>query len=117
MIASDDDSYLRIFVNIFSEGRQQGFSINHKVFPNWPKKIAIASNDDVYLRISVNIFTEGRRQAKMQYLPTSIYVWLNLPGAEPPQVSTPFLPGRRHSAGSEAPPEGSTPVKLIVDTL
>ena len=31
----------------------------------------------------------------------------------PPFVSTPFLPGRRHSSGSEAPPKGSTPVKLI----
>ena len=34
----------------------------------------------------------------------------------PPKMSTPFLPGRRHSSGSEAPPKGSTLVKLIVDT-
>ena len=29
-------------------------------------------------------------------------------GGSPPNVSTPFLPGRRHSSGSGAPPKGST---------
>ena len=33
-----------------------------------------------------------------------------------PLVSTPSQLYRRHSSGSEAPPKGSTPVKLIVDS-
>ena len=42
--------------------------------------------------------------------------WEDLGGRSPPIVSTPFLPGRRHSSGSEAPPKGSTPGNLTVDT-
>jgi len=37
------------------------FSIDQKVFPNWPK-IANASHDNFYLRIFVKIFSEARRQ-------------------------------------------------------
>ena len=40
--ALHDNFYLRIFVKIFSEGRRQDFSSDHKAFPNQPKKIANA---------------------------------------------------------------------------
>ena len=91
------------------------------------QKIANASNDDVFWEF-LKIFSQkdvGRKN--VHFLPTSIGVkWFNFtlkdvsrmtqsvigtipPGGawgsgSPPNVSTPFLPGRRHPVGSEAPP-------------
>ena len=63
---SHDDIYLRIFVKIFSEGRRQDFSSDHKVFPNQPKKLRMLQMT-IYLRISGHIFSEGRRQEKYSF--------------------------------------------------
>ena len=62
-IASHEDLYMTICVKIFSEGRRQDFSIDHKIFQT-DQKIANASNYNVYQKFSVNIFSEGRRQGK-----------------------------------------------------
>ena len=65
MIASHEDFYKRIFVKIFSEGRRQDFSIDHKNFQT-DQKIANASNYNVYQKFSVNISSEGRLQEKYE---------------------------------------------------
>ena len=106
---SHDDIYLRIFVKIFSEGRRQDFSSDHKVFPNQPKKFRMLQMTTSIWEFLYIFSRKDVGRKNFHFLPTSIDVkWFNFTlkdvsrmgqsviGTSPPSptnVSTPFLPG------------------------
>ena len=116
MNASHDDFYPRIFVKIFSEGRRQDFSCDHKVFPNWPKNLQILQMTTSIRGIMYMFSRKDVGRKNVHILPKFIGVkWFNFTwkdisrmsqsligmippggawgGGSLPIVSTSFLPG------------------------
>ena len=73
---SHDDIYLRIFVKIFSEGRRQDFSSDHKVFPNQPKKFRMLQMTTSIWEFLYIFSRKDVGRKKIHFLHTSIDVKL-----------------------------------------
>ena len=73
---SHDDIYLRIFVKIFSEGRRQDFSSDHKVFPNQPKKFRMLQMTTSIWEFLYIFSRKDVGKKKIHFLHTSIDVKL-----------------------------------------
>ena len=75
---SHDDIYMRIFVKIFSEGRRQDFSSDHKVFPNQPKKFRMIQMTTSIWEFLYIFSRKDVGRKNFHFLPTSIDVkWFN----------------------------------------
>ena len=71
---SHDDIYLRIFVKIFSEGRRQDFSSDHKVFPNQPKKFRMLQMTTSIWEFLYIFSRKDVGRKNFHFLPTTIGV-------------------------------------------